>query len=201
VGERTWDRVHGFLRRIASTGVVWSLGLASLFVLLWINAWGLPGALHNDALRQTGLLDMTINYSPDLAYAKLTAYGEQGRYAYRLFLDYVDSFFPALYGAFFLLGTTYAFARVFPGRSVWQKLSFLTLSTTFFDYAENFCFLAMLRHFPERLDTLARVANVFTLTKWAFAIFSMVLVMIGAGGLAFRRNMRSQLAGATGKHR
>jgi len=182
-----WNRLQTFLLGIASTGVVWSLGLASLFVLLWINAWGLPGALHNDALRQTGLLDMTINYSPDLAYAKLTAYGEQGRYAYRLFLDYVDSVFPALYGMFFLLGTTYAFARVFPGRPVWQKLSFLTVGTTLFDYAENFCFLAMLRHYPQRLDDVARVANVFTLTKWAFAIFSMVLVVIGAGGLLFRR--------------
>jgi hypothetical protein len=186
-----WDRLHSFLVGIAGTGIVWTLGLASLFVLLWINAWGLPGAFHNDALRRVGLLDLTINYSPDIAYAKLTAYGEQGRYAYRLFLDYVDSVFPALYGAFFLLGTTYAFARVFPGRPIWQKLSYLTLGTTVFDYAENFCFLAMLRDYPQRLDGVARVANIFTLTKWAFAVFSMVLVIIGAGGLLFRRRQTS----------
>jgi hypothetical protein len=182
-----WNRFQNILCRIASTGVVWSLGLLSLFVLLMINAWGLPGALHSDALRQAGLLDMTINYSPETAYAKLAAYGEQGRYAHRLFLDYVDSVFPALYGLFFLLGTTYAFARVFPGREVWQKLSVLTVGTTLFDYAENFCFLAMLRNYPQRLDDVARVANIFTLTKWAFAIFSMVLIIIGAGGLLFRR--------------
>ena len=182
-----WNRFQDVLRRTASTGVVWSLGLLSLCVLLLINAWGLPGAFHSDALRQAGLLDMTINYSPETVYAKLAAYGEQGRYAYRLFLDYVDSIFPALYGLFFLLGTTYAFARVFPGRPVWQKLSVLTLGTTLFDYAENFCFLAMLRDYPQRLEGVARVANIFTLTKWAFAIFSMVLVIIGAGGLLFRR--------------
>ncbi len=110
------ESISKLLRRIASTGVVWTLGLLSLFVLLMINVRGLPGAFHSDALRQAGLLDMTINYSPEIAYAKLAAYGEQGRYAYRLFLDYVDSIFPALYGLFFLLGTTYAFARVFPGR-------------------------------------------------------------------------------------
>jgi len=166
-----WDRVLSFLRKIASTGVVWSLGLASLCVLLWINAWGLPGAFHNDALRRVGLLDLTINYSPDIAYAKLTAYGEQGRYAYRLFLDYVDS--------------------VFPGRPIWQKLSYLTLGTTVFDYAENFCFLAMLRDYPQRLDGVAQVANIFTLTKWAFAVFSMVLVIIGAGGLLIRPRQTS----------
>ena len=182
-----WNRLQSFLLGIASTGVVWSLGLLSLFVLLMINVRGLPGAFHSDALRQAGLLDLTINYSPDIAYAKLAAYGEQGRYAYRLFLDYVDSVFPALYGVFFLLGTTYAFARVFPGRPIWQKLSLLTVGTTLFDYAENFCFLAMLRHYPQRLDGVARVANIFTLTKWAFAVFSMVLVIIGAGGLLFRR--------------
>ncbi len=185
-----WNRFQNALRRVASTRVVWSLGLLSLFVLLWINAWGLPGAFHSDALRQAGLLDMTINYSPEIAYAKLMAYGEQGRYAYRLFLDYVDSIFPALYGSFFLLGTTYAFARVFPGRPAWQKLSVLTVGTTVFDYAENFCFLAMLRDYPQRLDGLVRVANIFTLTKWAFAILSMVLVIIGAGGLAVRRLRR-----------
>ncbi len=182
-----WDRLQNVLRRIASTWVVWTLGLLSLFVLLMINVRGLPGAFHSDALKQVGLLDMTINYSPEIAYAKLTAYGEQGRYAYRIFLDYVDSVFPALYGLFFLLGTTYAFACVFPGRPVWQKLSFLTLGTTLFDYAENFCFLAMLRHYPQRLEGVARVANIFTLTKWSFAVFSMVLVIIGAAGLLFRR--------------
>jgi len=182
-----WYRLQSFLLRIASTRVVWSLGLLSLGVLLMINVRGLPGAFHSDALRQAGLLDMTINYSPETAYAKLAAYGEQGRYAYRLFLDYVDSVFPALYGMFFLLGTTHAFARVFPGRPVWQKLSLLTMGTTLFDYAENFCFLAMLRHYPQRLDGVARVANIFTLTKWAFAVFSMVLVIIGAGGLLLRR--------------
>ncbi len=182
-----WDRLQNVLRRIASTWVVWTLGLLSLFVLLMINVRGLPGAFHSDALRQVGLLDVTINYSPEVAYAKLTAYGEQGRYAYRIFLDYVDSVFPALYGLFFLLGTTYAFACVFPGRPVWQKLSFLTLGTTLFDYAENFCFLAMLRHYPQRLEGVARVANIFTLTKWSFAVFSMVLVIIGAAGLLFRR--------------
>jgi hypothetical protein len=185
-----WDRLQDVLRRVASTGVVWSLGLLSLFVLLMINVRGLPGAFHSDALRQVGLLDMTINYTPEIAYAKLAAYGEQGRYAYRLFLDYVDSFFPALYGMFFLLGTTYAFARVFPGRPIWQKLSLLTVGTTFFDYAENFCFLAMLRHYPQRLDGVARVANIFTLTKWVFAVFSMVLVVIGAGGLLFRHRQK-----------
>ena len=182
-----WNRLQSFLLGIASTGVVWGLGLLSLFVLLMINVRGLPGAFHSDALRQAGLLDMTINYSPEIAYAKLVAYGEQGRYAYRLFLTYVDSVFPALYGAFFLLGTTYAFVRVFPGRPIWQKLSVLTVGTTLFDYAENFCFLAMLRAYPERLDGVARVANVFTLTKWAFAVFSMVLLIIGACGLGFRR--------------
>jgi hypothetical protein len=182
-----WDRLQNFLLGIASTRMVWTVGLLSLFVLLMINVRGLPGAFHSDALRQAGLLDMTINYSPEIAYAKLAAYGEQGRYAYRLFLDYVDSIFPALYGSFFLLGTTYAFARVFPGRPVWQKLSVLTVGTTLFDYAENFCFLAMLRDYPQRLEGVARVANIFTLTKWAFAIFSMVLVIIGAGGLLFRR--------------
>ncbi len=182
-----WNRLQSFLIGIASGGVVWSVGLLTLCVMLWINARGLPGAFHSDALRQTGLLDMTINYSPEIAYTKLTAYGEQGRHAYRLFLDYVDSIFPALYGAFFLLGTTYAFAREFPGRPVWQKLSFLTVGATVFDYAENFCFLAMLRHYPQRLDGVARLANVFTLTKWGFAVFSMVMVFIGAGGLLFRR--------------
>jgi hypothetical protein len=49
----------------------------------------------------------------------------------------------------------------------------------------------MLRHYPQRLDGLVRVANIFTLTKWAFAISSMVLVIVGAGGLLFRRRQKA----------
>jgi len=111
-------------------------------------------------------------------------FGEEGRYAYRLFLVRVDFIFPALYGVFFVSVITPGFSRLFPNRPAIQKLSLLPFAVTFFDYAENLCFPAMLRDYPRELGSLEKIANLFTLAKWAFALTSAVFLLGVACALA-----------------
>jgi hypothetical protein len=79
--------------------------------------------------------------------------------------------------------------RLFPNRPAWQKLCLLPWFTTLFDYAENLCFLALLRIYPVESPNLQKLANVFTLAKWTFAAISIVLLLVATLGLLIR-NLR-----------
>ena len=151
-----------------------------------INFQGVPGIPPIASLLRIGLPDMMFTYSPSSIYEKLTRFGADGRSAYGIFLERVDFLFPAVYGLFFVMVRTVGFSGLFPNRPAPQKLSLLPWFTTLFDYAENLCFLVMLRSYPEELPNLQKLANVCTLAKWTFAEISIVLLLVAILGLLFR---------------
>jgi hypothetical protein len=127
---------------------------------------------------------MMFAYSPSTIYEKLVLFGADGRSAYRIFLERGDFLFPAVYGLFFVTVATFGFSALFPNRPALQKLSLLPLLTTLFDYAENLCFLAILRSF--RWSCREKLTNVFALAKWTFAAVSIVLLFVATLGLLIR---------------
>jgi len=177
---------RALLVRISRLPVVVPFTIAAGYLLWLIQVHALPGIPGFSTILRIGLPDMMLTYAPSSIHQKLALFGPDGRLAYRIFLTHVDSIFPAVYGVFFLTSTAFALARAFPDRPALHNLSLLTLGTTLFDYAENFCFLRMLSRYPQELFTLERIANLFTLIKWAFAFFSAALVIFAVLALLFR---------------
>jgi hypothetical protein len=186
------NALHSCFLKISTPPFIAAMTLASA-LLLWLIQFhgGVPGVVRIDTLLRMGLPDMMLTYSPGTIYQRLVQFGEEGRHAYRLFLLRVDFIFPALYGLFFVSAANRGFARLFPHQPTLQKLSLLPLATSFFDYAENICFLAMLRDFPRELVKLEKVANLCTLAKWAFAAISIVLLLVAVFGIARRPPLRA----------
>lgn len=189
--------VFDFFKKISTPTAVALVTLTTIFVFCLINFHGVPGVPRNPVVTELGLPDMMIKYSPGHTYDLLDAYGAEGRHAYSAFLERVDFIFPLLYGFSFVMVATIGFVRIFPTRPEVQKLALLPFATTFFDFAENSCFLVMLRNYPARLYAVARIANVCTLAKWGFALISLVLALISLIGLLtlkFRRPAASRTA-------
>jgi hypothetical protein len=180
------NSLHSFFLKISRPATIAAITAITLFFFWLINFQGVPGIPPIASLLRIGLPDMMFTYSPSTIYEKLILFGADGRSAYRIFLERVDFLFPAVYGLFFVMVTTFGFSRLFPNRPALQKLSLLPLLTTFFDYAENFCFLALLRSFPVELPNLEKLANIFTLAKWTFAEVSIVLLLVATFGLLIR---------------
>jgi hypothetical protein len=172
--------------KLAKPPIVMASALLAGFFLWMIQVRGLPLVPDFATILRIGLPDMMFTYSPSSIYEKLRLFGPGGRAAYRLFLERADSLFPAIYGLFFLSSTAFCLGRLFPNRTALQQLSLLTLGTSLFDYAENFCFLVFLRHYPQEPIGLEKLANLCTLTKWAFAAFSIALLLYAALRLLFR---------------
>jgi len=181
------NALHSFFLKISTPPFIAAMTLASA-LLLWLIQFhgGIAGVVRIDTLLRIGLPDMMLTYSPGTIYQRLVQFGAEGRYAYRLFLERVDFIFPALYGLFFVSTTTRGFSRLFPNRPALQKLSLLPLAVTLFDYAENLCFLAMLRDYPHEFVSLEKIANLFTLLKWLFALISTALALLAVFGLVRR---------------
>lgn len=183
------NSLHSFFRKISRPATIAAITVITLLFFWLINFQGVPGIPPIASLLRIGLPDMMFTYSPSSIYEKLTQFGADGRPAYRMFLERVDFLFPAVYGLFFVMVTTFGFSRLFPNRPALQKLSLLPWFTTLFDYAENLCFFVMLRSYPEELLNLQKLANVFTLAKWTFAAISIVLLLVAILGLLIR-NLR-----------
>jgi hypothetical protein len=183
------NSLHSFFLKISRPATIAAITVIALLFFWLINFQGVPGIPPIASLLRMGLPDMMFTYSRSSIYEKLTQFGADGRSAYRMFLERVDFLFPAVYGLFFVMVTTFGFSRLFPNRPARQKLSLLPWFTTLFDDAENLCFFAILRSYPEELPNLQKLANVFTLAKWTFAAISIVLLLVAILGLLIR-NLR-----------
>jgi hypothetical protein len=177
------NSLHSFVLKISRPPAIAAITALTLFSFWLINSHGVPGVPRIDALLRIGIPDMMFSYSPSSIHSKLTQFGDGGRLAYRLFLERVDFIFPAIYGLFFVMTTTFGLSRLFPDHSRLQKLSLLPLAITFFDYAENVCFLVLLQSYPRELPVTQKLANLFTLAKWSFAAISTLLLFTAIFGL------------------
>ena len=180
------NSLHSFFVKISRPATIAAITVIILLFFWLINFQGVPGIPPIASLLRIGLPDMMFTYSPSTIYEKLILFGADGRSTYRIFLERVDFLFPAVYGLFFVMVTTFGFTRLFSKRPALQKLSLLPLLTTLFDYAENLCFLAVLRSFPIELPNLEKLANILTIAKWAFAGVSIVLLLVATLGLLIR---------------
>ena len=159
--------MYSFFLKISRPATIAAITVITLLFFWLINLQGVPGIPPIASLLRIGLPDMLFTYSPSTIYEKLTRFGLDGRCAYRIFLERIDFLFPAVYGLF----------------------SLLPWFTTLFDYAENLCFLALLRIYPVELPNLQKLAKAFTLAKWTFAAIGIVLLLVATLG-SLIRNLR-----------
>jgi hypothetical protein len=183
------NSLYSFFLKISRPATIAAITVITLLFFRLINFQGVPGIPPIASLLRIGLPDMLCTYSPSTIYEKLTRFGFDGRSAYRIFLERIDFLFPAVYGLYFVMVTTFGFSRLFPNRPALQKLGLLPWFTTLFDCAENLCFLALLRIYPVESPNWQKLANAFTLAKWTFAAISMVLLLVATLGLLIR-NLR-----------
>lgn len=138
-----------------------------------------PGMTANPpALRQTGLLDTRLSYTPQQAYQALEAYGPEGRAQYARTTLLLDFLFPVIYALLLSLLATRGLLRAFPGAPRLHRLALLPFAVLLCDWLENGCILALLWTFPQRLLGLATAAGTFTLLKW----IGLALAVLIAGG-------------------
>lgn len=137
------------------------------------RAFGYRGTVPMFALDK-----MLFGYSPAQAYGVLAAYGPAGRRAYAVLLLTLDLLFPFLYGSFLFLSLRAV--SLWAGFSTrWAvRLGAIGFAAAVCDWLENICFLILMGVFPGQPAAVARVASLFTVTKFALSGISVVTLLV-----------------------
>ena len=145
------------------SGSSWKLVLVPIYLLfpLYLLPWSMQAA--DQAL---GPLDLLFSYSPQFAYEHLQSFGPEGRVAYARTSLYIDTAYPLVYSALFIVLLIQLFKLNDWAHAPGAWLSFTPLLILGFDFAENASILFMLEAFPGRHDSVAGLASRFTSLKW-----------------------------------
>jgi len=124
-------------------------------------------------------LDLMFFYSPAKAFEMMDKYGEAGRSIYLKIELTADIIYPIIYTLFYGLLLSWLFQRAFRPTSGMMKLNAMPVGAWFFDLLENIGIVTMLTMYPTQADVLAWITMIFGSFKWAFAIISIGLVLVG----------------------
>jgi len=164
----------------------WSLTAIVILFLILLNVVKVQDVVAR-AFGYTGsvpmfVLDQTVRgYTPAQAFQVLTDYGEAGRKTYAFLLLTSDLVFPFLYGSFLFLSIRGASRRAaIP--VVWgNRLAAFGFAATCCDWLENISFLILMRTYPSQSIVVARLASLFTVTK--FLVSGICLIILSALGI------------------
>lgn len=131
-----------------------------------------------------GVLDMELFYSPDQAYAFLSAMGEAGRSFELTRIIPLDLLVPLFYALFLSTLISWLLKKWLPVDSRWHRLNVIPVIGALFDYLENLGIIAMLLAWPMEMYSIAQITMASTLLKFGFSILAFVIVLGAIAGWA-----------------
>jgi hypothetical protein len=125
-----------------------------------------------------GPLDLLFSYSPAEAFARIESYGEAGRQAYAIGSLTLDTAYPLIYTALFMVMIMQLTRGPESAPNPREKLALIPLATLLFDLAENLSIVSMLMAYPQKHEWVAELASLFTSLKWVSAGITIALVIV-----------------------
>jgi hypothetical protein len=174
-----FHHLSNWLDRAANTKTVtlW-VGLYILFGFVIMPGLGRLTGGHADG---PGPIDLMFAYKPAEVFARIAAYGADGRIAYAISSLTVDVIYPVTYTLAFSLLITVLARRVLSAGHGLRRLNVLPFCIFFFDMLENASLVTLLMSYPTQWNELAWAASSFTTIKWSLA----GLTILWAIGLFF----------------
>jgi hypothetical protein len=158
--------MQNVIQKFSNRRLITILGILLLANLLLFSLPGFPGsrsAILANAPEQK-IPDMMGFYSPQEVYDFLSTIGPAGRAAYQMMHFSTDLAFPIVYGLFLFAWL----CRLVIGMDLkLQYLPVLAFLASAADLAENFSMVFITNRFPEFLPGLTRLAQGFSLVKFA----------------------------------
>jgi hypothetical protein len=129
-----------------------------------------------------GVLDMELFYTPDQAYAFLSAMGEAGRSFELTRIVPLDLLVPFFYALFLSTLISWILKKWLPVESGWHRLNVIPVIGALFDYLENLGIIAMLLAWPMEMYSIAQITMAATLLKFGFSVLAGAVVLGAVAG-------------------
>jgi len=118
--------------------------------------------------------DIRVFYTPNQLYDFLTRIEASGREAFRRMHLTLDLAFPVIYSLFFF-SLTRLLMTLTSARK--KSLSYSIFLAVLFDLAENLTLNSITTCYPQFREGLSKLAQLFTLIKFATILFSLMLII------------------------
>lgn len=138
-----------------------------------------------------GPIDLRFFSTPAQIQSMIEAYGEAGRATYRTVELTADILYPIIYTLFFCLLLSWLLQRAFANGSRLRLLNVVPVGGWLFDLLENIGIVTMLSSYPSSSALVTWMTILFTIVKWAFALITLVLIVV-ALVLAARNRFKKQ---------
>ena len=134
--------------------------------------------------------DASFGVAVDEAYAYLDALDEEGRALYASGELTLDVVYPVVYSLLLAMLLSRLFPITYRLDSLLQPLHLLPFGAGFFDLMENKAAVMLVINYPDRMEGVARLLNVFNQTKWIL-VGSSVALLITSGAVLLVRRLRA----------
>lgn len=169
------------------------LNLLILLLLLIASSLGFTVAINRieGFSGGTKTMDTLFSYSPEDAYSMIDSFGDEG-WAYYIFIETkLDFVYPIIYTFFAAILYTLIFNKILPSEHILQRLHIFPSGALLVDYMENVSIIILVKSFPAHLNSLARLASIFTSIKWILLGLNGVILIVG-GIYWFRMKFRAR---------
>lgn len=157
-----------------------------MYLLINISPFGLAKLV--EITDGHSILDMEMSgYTVDRAYEIFEALGEEGRAFNMKYIIPIDFLFPLAYGMFYFITLTLIVKNIGTKMKRPWVIGSIGLVATLFDLLENIMIINLLQSYPQRLEGVATIANIFTQLKAYFNMISMLLILVGLVVIIFKK--------------
>jgi hypothetical protein len=138
------------------------------------------------------LLELRFGYKADQFYNLLDAIGESGRRFYKVYVLFIDILYPVIYSISYSLLLSLFFRNSFSSNHYFQLFNVFPFLIGFADIFENSVVGYLLFVFPEKLNFGVKLASSFSLLKWGFMMYNLLLLMTGLFAWGFRTLLKNK---------
>jgi len=159
--------MDGFVDRLDR----WATGrsllvFAAMFLILTVLVFPAVVGRLETLSGGVGPLDVELSFTVREAYARIEAYGPEGRRLYALVEATIDVAFPLVTASLLSLTSLFLLRQARLDSRVLRRLSLVPAGALMADLLENTGLVVLLLAFPTRLDGIARATSFVVSAKW-----------------------------------
>lgn len=178
--------IQALLKKYSSGKIVLLFFVVTQAVYAFMLLVTIPQVMeYSNGMRLFDLQPM--GYSAEYARNLLDTLGQEGRAAYLFRQIPIDMIYPFLFAIAYSLLLALVFKKGFSPESGMHALCLVPIAAGLFDYLENIGIIAMLSIYPGFSDSLARLTNLFSVSKSIFTTLFFILLFVGIAVLIKKR--------------
>jgi hypothetical protein len=172
-------RFSAYLHVCASPKMILFAFLAQVIFAVFIVPYS---TLLIDPFKTQTLFELRFGYNLTQSYVILDAIGSKGRNALVVYCLLIDILYALVYSISFSMLLSLFFRNSFSRNHYFNYFNVFPFLIAIADIFENLSLVFVTIKFPEKIEFMVKLASSFSLIKWGFMLYNLLLLLTGLFG-------------------